>query len=223
MNPLLKRSALIIFSVLLIDQISKIWIKTHMYMGQEFRITDWFIIHFTENNGMAFGLELGGESGKMFLSIFRILASLAIGWYLIHLTRKKAHPGLITCFSFIFAGAIGNIIDSVFYGAIFSDSYHGIARMFPEEGGYAGILHGKVVDMLYFPLISGVFPNWVPVWGGESFLFFRPVFNIADSSITIGAVLFLLFQRRYTRHDELAAETVQEEERPSEEKQEEVI
>jgi len=223
MNPLLKRSALIVFIVLLIDQISKIWIKTHMYMGQEFRITDWFIIHFTENNGMAFGLELGGESGKMFLSIFRILASLAIGWYLVHLARKNAHPGLITCFSFIFAGAIGNIIDSIFYGAIFSDSYHGIAQIFPAEGGYAGILHGKVVDMLYFPLISGNFPDWMPVWGGESFLFFRPVFNIADSSITIGAVMFLLFQKRFTHHEKEASDAVPVETKPVEEQPEETI
>ncbi len=175
-----------------------------MYMGQEFRIANWFIIHFTENNGMAFGLELGGESGKMFLSIFRILASLAIGWYLLHLIRKKAHPGLIISFSFIFAGAMGNIIDSVFYGVIFSDSYHGVAQMFPAGGGYAGFLHGQVVDMLYFPLISGVFPDWFPVWGGESFLFFRPVFNIADSSISTGAVLFLLFQKKFTQHEEKA-------------------
>ncbi len=201
-NPLLKRSALIVFSVLLIDQISKIWVKTNMYMGQEFRLTDWFIIHFTENNGMAFGLEFGGEMGKMFLSVFRILASFGLGWYLLHLIKKNAHAGLITCFSFIFAGAIGNIIDSVFYGVIFSDSYHGIAQMFPAEGGYAGFLHGQVVDMLYFPLISGIFPDWFPVWGGESFLFFRPVFNIADSSITIGAVLFLFFQKKHVQQDE---------------------
>lgn len=201
MNPLLKRSAFIVLIVLLIDQVSKIWIKTHMYMGQEFRITDWFIIHFTENNGMAFGLELGGENGKMILSIFRIIASFAIGWYLLHLIRKNSHPGLITCFSFIFAGAVGNIIDSVFYGVIFSDSYRGIAEFLPAEGGYSSFLHGQVVDMLYFPLVSGVFPDWFPMWGGESFLFFRPVFNIADSSITIGAVLFILFQKRFSREE----------------------
>lgn len=202
MNPLLKRSVLIVFFVLLFDQVSKIWIKTNMYLGQEFRITDWFIIHFTENNGMAFGLELGGETGKLFLSVFRILASLAIGWYLLHLIRKHSHPGLITCFSLIFAGAIGNIIDSVFYGMIFSDSLYGVAQLFPENGGYSGILHGRVVDMLYFPLISGVLPDWFPVWGGESFLFFRPVFNIADSSITVGAALFLIFQKKYIPHVE---------------------
>lgn len=164
---------------------------------------------------MAFGLEFGGEAGKMFLSIFRILASLAIGWYLLHLIKKKSHPGLITCFAFIFAGAIGNIIDSVFYGVIFSDSYHGIAQLFPAEGGYSSFLHGQVVDMLYFPLISGVFPDWFPIWGGESFLFFRPVFNIADSSITIGAVLFLLFQKKYTTEDEKTEIPVVSEEKPA--------
>ncbi len=202
MNPLLKRSVLIVFFVLLVDQVSKIWIKTNMYLGQEFRITDWFIIHFTENNGMAFGLELGGESGKIFLSVFRIIASLAIGWYLLHLVRKKAHPGLITCFSLIFAGAVGNIIDSIFYGVIFSDSNYGVAQFLPESGGYASLLHGRVVDMLYFPLIYGMIPDWFPFWSGESFLFFRPVFNIADSSITVGAILFLLFQKKYTHHEE---------------------
>jgi signal peptidase II len=196
MNPLLRRSALIIFIVLITDQVSKIWIKTNMYMGQEFRITDWFIIHFTENNGMAFGLELGGEAGKMFLSIFRIIASIGIGWYLLHLIRRDTHPLIITSFSLIFAGAVGNILDSIFYGVIFSDSYSGVAQMFPEGGGYAGWLHGKVVDMLYFPIISGFYPDWFPFRGGESFLFFRPVFNIADSSITIGAVLFLFGQRK---------------------------
>jgi len=196
MNPLLRRSALIIFFVLITDQVSKIWIKTNMYMGQEFRITDWFIIHFTENNGMAFGLELGGEAGKMFLSIFRIIASIGIGWYLLHLIRRDTHPLIITSFSLIFAGAVGNILDSIFYGVIFSDSYSGVAQMFPEGGGYAGWLHGKVVDMLYFPIISGFYPDWFPFKGGESFLFFRPVFNIADSSITIGAVLFLFGQRK---------------------------
>ncbi len=202
MNPLLKRSALIVFLVLLSDQVVKIWIKTHMYLGQEFRIADWFIIHFTENNGMAFGLELGGETGKIFLSVFRILASLAIGWYLLYLIRKKAHPGLITCFSFIFAGAIGNIIDSVFYGVIFSESNYNVAQIFPAEGGYARFLHGRVVDMFYFPLLSGMIPDWVPIWGGESFLFFRPVFNIADSSITMGALLFLIFQKKFIHRGE---------------------
>src|SRR4051812_36842636 len=170
----MRRAALIVFGVLILDQVLKIWIKTHMYIGEEFRITDWFIIHFTENNGMAFGYEFGGSAGKTFLSIFRICASLAIGYYLYTLVKRKAHAGLITCFSLIFAGAIGNIIDSAFYGVIFSDTEHGLAQLFPQGGGYSGFLHGRVVDMLYFPLINSVFPAWIPFVGGEPFQFFRP-------------------------------------------------
>jgi signal peptidase II len=194
----LKRALLIVFLVLLIDQAVKIWVKTHMYLGQEFRVFDhWFLIHFTENNGMAFGLEFGGSFGKLFLSLFRIILVGGIGWYLHHLVKTKAHPGMITCFALIFAGAIGNIIDSAFYGLIFSDSEMGLAKLFPPEGGYGTFLHGKVVDMLYFPLIEGHFPQWFPIWGGEDFLFFRPIFNIADSSISIGVIALLIFQSKF--------------------------
>lgn len=197
----MKRPLLIIASILLIDQAAKIWIKTHFYLGQEIRVAgDWFIIHFTENNGMAFGLEFGGSFGKLFLSIFRIALVTGIGWYLLRLIRSKASSGAIICFSLIFAGAIGNIIDSAFYGLIFTDSMLGVAEMFPKGGGYAGFLQGRVVDMLYFPLISGQFPSWVPFWGGESFQFFRPVFNIADSSISVGVILLLLFQKSFFPH-----------------------
>ena len=182
----MKKSLLIIFLVLLVDQTLKFWIKTHMFLGQEYHIAgNWFIIHFTENNGMAFGLEFGGAFGKLFLSVFRIALVTGIGWYLWRLIKSKASVGAVICFSLIFAGAIGNIIDSAFYGLIFSDSAEGVSALFPAAGGYAGFLHGRVVDMLYFPLLSGQFPSWVPVWGGESFLFFRPVFNIADSSISV--------------------------------------
>lgn len=143
---------------------------------------------------MAFGMEFAGEFGKLFLSLFRIIAVCGIGWYLNLLVKQKAHYMLISAIAFIFAGAMGNIIDSTFYGMIFSSSEFQIAQLFPPDGGYSTFLHGKVVDMLYFPILKGSFPNWVPVWGGEYFIFFRPVFNIADSSISIGVGLIILFQ-----------------------------
>lgn len=195
---MLKKSLLIIFLILLIDQALKIWIKTNMYIGQEYNVFgNWFIIHFTENEGMAFGMKFGGEYGKLILSLFRIVAVAAIGWYLYRLIKENADKLYIICMSLIFAGAVGNIIDSVFYGLIFSESYFNIAQFMPAEGGYAGLLHGKVVDMFYFPLFSGYYPDWFPLWGGEDFLFFRPVFNIADSAISIGVVLLIIFQKRF--------------------------
>jgi signal peptidase II len=207
----LKKSLLIIFLVLLVDQIIKIWIKTHMYLGQEYNIFgNWGIIHFTENNGMAFGMEFAGNYGKLFLSIFRILAVAAIGWYLFSLTKKKESSfGLILSVSLIFAGAIGNIIDSAFYGLLFSDSTFQIAEFMPDGGGYGSFLHGKVVDMFYFPIINGHFPQWVPFWGNEEFIFFRPVFNLSDTSITIGVISLILFQKRYFKRPE--AEIISEE------------
>ena len=176
----------------------------NMYLGQEFHIAgNWFIIHFTENNGMAFGMEFAGEFGKLFLSIFRIIAVTGIGWYLWYLVKHKAHKMFIMGMSLIFAGALGNIIDSTFYGMIFSSSEFQLATLFPPGGGYSSFLHGKVVDMLYFPLISGFLPDWVPVWGGEYFVFFRPVFNIADSSITIGVILIIIFQSVIFKHHDV--------------------
>jgi signal peptidase II len=172
-----------------------------MTIGQEQQVIgNWFLLHFTENEGMAFGMRLGGEFGKLILSIFRIIAIGAIGYYLYHLTRKKANFGLVFSITLILAGALGNIIDSAFYGLLFSQSsYHTVAAFLPEGGGYSNFLHGKVVDMLYFPLVSGNFPDWLPFWGGQNFIFFRPVFNIADSSITVGVILLLLFQRKFFR------------------------
>ncbi len=193
-----KKLLAIIISVLAVDQVLKVWIKTNMSLGQEFIIfKDWFIIHFVENNGMAFGFEFAGEYGKLFLSLFRIVAVVAIGWYLFRLARhKEISFGFLACIAFIFAGAIGNIIDSLFYGMIFNHSYGQVADFLPEGGGYATFLHGKVVDMFYFPIIDFTLPGWFPFWGGNDIVFFRPVFNIADSSITVGIFIILLFFRK---------------------------
>ena len=195
----LRISLLIIGIIIIIDQILKIWIKTNMALGQEYRIFNWFIIHFVENNGMAFGMELSGRYGKMYLSIFRIAVVAGIGWYLYRLTQKKeTTKGLIICLSLIFAGAIGNIIDSAFYGLIFSESYMNIATFTKPGNGYASFLHGRVVDMFYFPLFSGNYPDWFPFGlGGKSFIFFRPVFNIADSAITTGMFSLLVFHKKF--------------------------
>lgn len=194
----LTKSLGLVFFILLIDQVVKVWIKTNMYLGQEFPVLgDWFLIHFVENNGMAFGIEFAGEYGKIFLSLFRVVAVTGIGWYLFKLVKKEEVPmGFIACIALIFAGAIGNIIDSAFYGLIFNESYGQVAQLLPEEGGYSSFLHGKVVDMLYFPLFSGRYPEWLPFWGGNDFLFFRPVFNIADSAITVGIFSILIFYRQ---------------------------
>jgi signal peptidase II len=193
-----KKPIILILAILFFDQLIKIYIKTHFFLGEEVAVLgDWFILHFTENNGMAWGLELGGEWGKLVLSVFRILFVAGIGWYLYRLTKEKADTLYIISLSLIFAGAVGNILDSVFYGVIFTDSVYQIATFMPVDGGYSPLLYGKVVDMFYFPLIEGHFPEWFPVWGTEQFIFFRPVFNLADMSISAGVGLIVLFQKRF--------------------------
>ncbi|SHF08010.1 signal peptidase II [Mariniphaga anaerophila] len=189
---------MIIFLVLAADQVLKIWVKTNFSLGDEIVVfKNWFILHFVENNGMAFGFEFAGEYGKLFLSIFRIIAVIAIGWYLFKLARHKEVPfGFLACIALIFSGAIGNIIDSLFYGMVFNHSYGQVADFLPEGGGYATFLHGRVVDMFFFPIIDTTLPDWLPIWGGKEFVFFRPVFNIADSSITVGIFSILLFYRK---------------------------
>jgi signal peptidase II len=167
MKPVYLKPFLLVAFIVLFDQIIKTWVRTHMYMGQDIRfLGDHGMLHYTENNGMAFGMELGGSFGKLVLTLFRIFAVLAIGYGLVYLIKHKYHRGLILCVALILAGALGNIIDSTFYGIIYQ---HG------------SLFHGRVVDMFYFPLISGYFPQWVPVWGGQDFIFFRPIFNLADS------------------------------------------
>jgi signal peptidase II len=193
-----RKALLIVLSIIFLDQLLKVWVKTTMMLGEEHRVLgDWFILHFTENNGMAFGMEFWGENGKIFLTLFRIAAVIGIGWYLIHLVRLNSPTGLVISVSLIMAGAIGNIIDSVFYGVIFNGSFHQVAEFMPEQGGYASLLHGKVVDMLYFPIIKGQYPSWFPFNPNGHFIFFRPVFNIADTAITTGVLSILVFQRRF--------------------------
>ncbi|MDA9358670.1 lipoprotein signal peptidase [Saprospiraceae bacterium] len=200
----MKRTTLIFFTiivVLIIDQWLKVHIKLTYPIGEGFKMfgQDWARIHFVENKGMAFGLEMGGAAGKYALSIFRILMVGLLGYIIKGLVQVKESKWLIVCFSLIIAGAIGNIIDSMVYGLIFSaSSFHGpVAQFMPESGGYAPFLQGKVVDMFHFPMVTTTWPEWVPKWGGSSFEFFRPVFNVADAAISVGVIAILLFHRRF--------------------------
>jgi len=192
------KALLLIFSILIVDQIVKIIVKTNMVIGDEIPVLgNWFRIHFLENNGMAFGMEWGGKTGKVALSVFRMVAIVGISWYLDSIIKKNAHTGLILSVSAIIAGAAGNLIDSAFYGMIFGESWHTPAVLFPEGGGYSSFLHGRVVDMLYFPVIDSHWPDWSAFRPGQTLIFFRPVFNLADTSITTGVLAILVFQKRF--------------------------
>lgn len=192
---------LLMVVILIIDQVVKIAVKTQMYIGQDIPlIGEWCRLHFIENEGFAFGISFGGAAGKIGLTLFRLLASGGIIWYLVYAIKKGMRTSLAVSVSLILVGAVGNLVDSCFYGMIFSESGFSIATMFPPEGGYAPLLQGKVVDMFYFPLFEFDWPEWVPFWGGEHFLFFNAIFNVADAAITIGAVWLIIDQLVMSRN-----------------------
>lgn len=196
---------LIICLIVIADQVLKIYIKTHYHVGESHAVIgNWFRLYFIENEGMAYGWKFGGEWGKMILTLFRLGAVIFGVFYIKKIIQKKYHPGFIICVGLIFAGALGNLIDSMFYGLIFESSsgdLYNVAKIFPAHG-YAGFLHGNVVDMLYFPIIrDATFPNWIPIWGGQDFEFFRPIFNLADASISTGIITILIFQKRFFKND----------------------
>jgi signal peptidase II len=194
-----KKSVILIVIILLIDQISKIYIKTNFLYGEEVVVFDWFRIHFIENNGMAWGAEFGGKQGKLFLTLFRLVAITGIGYWLFSSIKNKANTILIVAVSLIFAGALGNIIDSVFYGVIFNTPVNATATLFAEEP-YGKLFFGKVVDMLYFPIWTGILPDWIPFYGGKPFTFFNAIFNIADTAISTGVGLLIFFNKKAFPH-----------------------
>ncbi|WP_242131173.1 lipoprotein signal peptidase [Aestuariivivens marinum] len=199
----LKKSIIIIFIILLVDQISKIYVKTHFIIGEDVPVFNWFKIYFIENDGMAWGTKISDfvsfisdRTAKIVLSLFRVVAIFGIGYWLCSAIKKQSPKVLILAIAFIFSGALGNIIDSVFYGVFFSDSHGQVASFFPQTGGYDTLFHGKVVDMLYFPLYKGYLPEWLPFYGGQFFTFFEPVFNIADVAISTGFVMLIVFNKK---------------------------
>ena len=200
----LRSAVLIILLVIIADQALKIWIKTHYPFGPVMDVMGlrWFKLYFIENEGMAWGWKFGGDWGKMILTLFRLAAVLFGTWYLTRIVKQGYSKGFVVCAALIYAGALGNLIDSMFYGMIFEEStYSHVAHMFPPQG-YAGFLHGRVVDMLYFPIIHTRFPQWMPLIGGDDFEFFSPIFNIADASISVGVITLLLFQKRFLHKHE---------------------
>ncbi len=196
-----KYVALLIILILVADQALKFYIKLNYTLGEEHKVIgNWFRLHFVENEGMAWGLKFGGGLGKILLTLFRLVAVIFGTYYLSQVIKKKYHKGFIICAALIYAGAFGNLIDSLFYGLIFSSSNpFTVATLFPAGGGYASFFHGQVVDMLYFPIIDTTYPSWFPIasWRGQEFLFFSPVFNLADSSISIGVIALLIWQKKF--------------------------
>ncbi|WP_406685505.1 lipoprotein signal peptidase [Seonamhaeicola sp. MEBiC1930] len=199
----LKKSIVLIIIILLIDQISKVYIKTHFQLQQSFEVFSWFQIYFIENDGMAWGTKISDfvsfiddRTAKVALTLFRVVAIFGIGYWLFDVTKKHKPKVLIIAIALIFAGALGNIIDSVFYGVLFNDSYGQVATFLSETGGYDSLLHGKVVDMLYFPLIEVDLPSWLPFYGGKRFNFFEPVFNVADVAISTGFIMLIVFNKK---------------------------
>jgi signal peptidase II len=197
--------ATIIIAIIL-DQVIKIYVKTHFVLGEEVVFFDWFRIHFTENNGMAMGFEFGGKAGKLFLTVFRLVAVSAIIYWLMGAIKSKVHNAVIVAISLIFSGAVGNIIDSVFYGVIFDTSNGKVATLFADKP-YGDLFYGKVVDMFYFPLWQGVLPEWIPFVGGEFFTFFQYIFNPADAFISVGvALLFIFSKQAFPKEEEVIKE-----------------
>ncbi|GEP49912.1 lipoprotein signal peptidase [Flavobacterium noncentrifugens] len=197
----LRKSYLLIFIILLVDQVTKIYIKTNFVLGEEHPVFSWFKILFIENEGMAWGTEIPGTYGKLFLTVFRLCAVVAIGYWLWDSVRKNCSPYLIVAIALILAGAFGNIVDSVFYGVIFSSSHGELATLFADQP-YGSLLYGKVVDMLYFPLFDGTFPTWFPIWGGQEFKFFNAIFNIADMAISTGVGILIVFNKKAFHKEE---------------------